>query len=165
MSYYYYLKNKLFDIAVIIHDSVFIQQHIDFGTENRFIWNFEHNWDHCQDHFRLINLLKNNGEILQLYNNNSLWKGCFGVMSVVKHDCLIALENKFNFTNLVNHITCRYDRMSLERIFAVLFTLENSNNPSLLGNIHNYCRWDQTYQQYIDGQIHDGPLIKVWSGR
>ena len=165
LPYYYYLKNKLFDIAFVIHDSVFIQKHIDFGTEKRFIWEFEHHWDNLYDQTRLINLLKNNGEVLHLYNNNSLWKGCFGVMSIVKHDFLLTLEDKFNFTNLVNHISCRYDRMSLERVFAVLFTLENSNKPSFLGNIHNYCRWDQTYQQYIDGQIHDSPLVKVWSSR
>ena len=30
LPYYYYLNNKLFDIAVIIHDSVFITKKIDF---------------------------------------------------------------------------------------------------------------------------------------
>ena len=40
LPYYYYHKNKLFDIAVVIHDSFFIQKQIDFGTENQFIWEF-----------------------------------------------------------------------------------------------------------------------------
>ena len=30
LPYYYYLTNKLFDTAVIIHDSVFINNYIDF---------------------------------------------------------------------------------------------------------------------------------------
>ena len=102
---------------------------------------------------------------MQLYNNNSLWKGCFGVMTVVKHDFLLVLEDQYNFTNLINHITCRYDRMSLERVFAVLFTLENTDKPSMFGNIHNYCTWDTTYQQYNEGQVGDLPLVKIWSTR
>ena len=165
LPYYYYLRNKLFDIAVIIHDSVFIQTHVDFGTENRFIWDFEHHWDNLYDQFRLIYLLKDNEKILKLYNDKSSWKGCFGAMTVVNHDFLLRLEDQYNFTILINHITCRYDRMSLERVFAVLFTLENTNKPSMIGNIHNYCIVGQNYEQYINGKIHDMPLVKVWSSR
>ena len=166
LPYYYYLKNKLFDIAVVIHDTVFVNQYIDFGTESRFIWDFEHHWDQLYDKTRLINLLKNSNEVMELYNNNLLWKGCFGVMTIVKHDLLLTLESRFNFTNLVNHITCRYDRMSLERVFAVLFTLENTNKPSLLGNIHHYCiLGGNSYDKYIEGKYNDGPFIKVWASR
>ena len=75
------------------------------------------------------------------------------------------IKDKFNFTNLLNHITCRYDRMSLERVFAVLFTLENTDKPSMFGNIHTYCTWGLTYKQYIEGQNCDVPLIKIWSNR
>jgi hypothetical protein len=32
LPYYYYLHNKLFDTAVIIHDSVFINQYIDMSV-------------------------------------------------------------------------------------------------------------------------------------
>jgi hypothetical protein len=165
LPYYYYIQNKLFDIAVVIHDSVFIQKYIDFGTENRFIWDFEHHCTNFVDNRRLIDLLKNNENINNLYNNYSLWKGCFGAMSIIKYDFLLTLEDEFNFSNLINHITCRNDRMSLERVFGLVFSLKNTNKPSLLGNIHAYCRWGQTYQQYIEGQIHDGPFVKVWTGR
>jgi hypothetical protein len=174
LPYYYYLRNRLFDIAVIIHDSVFIQKHIDFGTENRFIWEFEHHWDH-QDQTRLINLLKNNQKIVNLHNDKSSWKGCFGAMTVIKYDFLLRLENQYNFINLVNHITCRYDRMSWERVFAVLFTLENADKPSIFGNIHTFGNvgnvklFGLTYNQHINGHflIHTNhlPLVKIWSGR
>ena len=36
LPYYYYLTNKLFDTAVVIHDSVFINSHIDF-THNKYM--------------------------------------------------------------------------------------------------------------------------------
>ena len=76
------------------------------------------------------------------------------------------LEDKYNISNLVKYITCRQDRMALERVFGCLFTKENSSNPSsMLGNIHKYCCVGQYYQWYIENRIHDDPLIKLWSGR
>jgi hypothetical protein len=174
LPYYYYFRNRLFDIAVVIHDSVFIQKRVEFGTENRFIWDFEHSWDH-QDQTRLINLLKNNEKITHLHNDKSSWKGCFGAMTVIKHDFLLRLEDQYNFTNLINHITCRYDRMSWERVFAVLFALENTDKPSIFGNIHTFGNVDNvklfglTYNQYINEEYltytHHLPLLKIFSSR
>ena len=87
-------------------------------------------------------------------------------MSIIKHDFLKLLEDKYGITNLVNHITCRQDRMALERIFGCLFTKANTNNTSsMLGNIHRYCCVGQYYQWYIENKIHDDPMIKLWSGR
>ena len=69
---YYYLSNKLFDIAVVIHDSVFIQRYTDFGTDNRFIWEFEHHWDNIQDETKMMSVLNNHEELHEYYNNKSL---------------------------------------------------------------------------------------------
>ena len=33
LPFYYYLNNKLFDVAVIIHDSVFINKYIDLNVD------------------------------------------------------------------------------------------------------------------------------------
>ena len=56
LPYYYYLHNKLFDIAVIIHDSVFINKHIDFNVENyKFLWDFEHYFDEYEKEVNMIN--------------------------------------------------------------------------------------------------------------
>jgi len=39
LPYYYYLHNKLFETAVIIHDSVFINTYIDLSVNKyKFIW-------------------------------------------------------------------------------------------------------------------------------
>ena len=47
LPFYYYSKNKFFDIAVIVHDSVFINSKIDFYTDTfKFLWHFNsHQWD------------------------------------------------------------------------------------------------------------------------
>jgi hypothetical protein len=166
LPYYYYLSNKLFDIAVVIHDSVFIQRYIDFGTDNRFIWEFEHHWDNMEDESKMINVLNNHEELYDYYLNKSIWKGCFGTMTIINHDFLKILENKYNISNLVNYITCRQDRMALERVFGCLFAKENEKNtPSMLSNIHNYCCVGQYYQWYLENRIHDDPIIKLWSNR
>ena len=60
--------------------------------------------------------------------------------------------------------------MRLERVFAVLFTLciflkNNKETTSIFKNIHNYCIWEETYDQYKSKPVENKPIIKVWSGR
>jgi len=177
LPYYYYFHNKLFDRAVIIHDSVFIQQYIDFGKENHFLWSFEHHWDHLYDYNPIIENLNKTELVKEVFNNKSLWKGCYGVMSVLSHDFLCEIEKKFNLFNLINFIECREDRMKLERIFAVLFTLCNKSynieTKSLFGDIHIYSQifggfGAELYETYkIKKQINNinYPIVKVWCGR
>jgi hypothetical protein len=39
LPYYYYLQHRLFDSAVILHDSVFINQYIDFSVDKyKLLW-------------------------------------------------------------------------------------------------------------------------------
>jgi hypothetical protein len=181
LPYYYFFENKLFDRAVILHDSTFIQQFIDFGPDNIFLWEFEHYCDEPINEINLIeklnissdNKLLNNiaqiDTILKLYSSKHLWVGCFGAMSVISHDYLSLLNNKYNLLNLVHHIKCRNDRMNFERVFAVLFTLEKNiiNKASIYGIIHKYCKWNYKYQQYILDKHNNIklPIVKVWSGR
>ena len=88
LPYYYYLHNKLFDVAVIIHDSVFINKFIDMSVDNyKIIWEFEHKWDQIEDERRMIDIF-NDIELKNFYENKQLWKGCFGGMSIIKHDYL-----------------------------------------------------------------------------
>ena len=71
LPYYYYLNNKLFDVAVIIHDSVFINSYIDFTVDKyKIIWEFEHDWDQIYDERRMINAF-NNLELRIFYENIS----------------------------------------------------------------------------------------------
>ena len=172
LPYYYYLQNKLFDYAVIIHDSVFIQQFMDFKRETQFLWSFEHHWDYIYDHAKLINRLLKPESISSVYNNVTLWEGCFGVMSVITHDFLCDMNNTFNFVNLIEVMVSREDRMALERVFAVLLTICNKKNniktTSIFGNIHLYCNWGQGYETYQIKKINNQitlPIEKVWSGR
>jgi len=164
LPYIYYLRNKLFDKAIIIHDSIFIKKKINLDINNySFLWEFEHNWDDINDEVRLIKHLNNNEEILSFYFKKELWKGCFGGMMIITYDYLKNIDIKYNIEGLINAIKIRDNRCSFERVIACLMQIE-SIEPSLLGNIHKYCNWGITYnEEMIKNSIL--PVIKVWSGR
>ena len=168
LPYIYYINNKIADYVVILHDSVFIQKYMDFKQENKFLWYFKNNniQDEKLETF-LINKLDNNKMLLDIYNKKR-WYGCFGCMSVITHDFLVKLNNKYNLSNLIRHITNRHTRMCLERVIGTLLFIElnNENNFSVFENIHNYCKWGITYEEYQSNKnITQNKLVKVWTGR
>lgn len=164
LPYYYYLKNKLFDIAVIIHDSVFINKYIDFNVNTyKMIWDFYHRNDQPEDEIRMIKLF-NDQELIDFYNDKTLWRGCFGGMSIIRHTYLESINSKYNMDCLLDVILNRYNRMSFERVIAVLLQ-KNSNSKDivLLGDIGTYCKWGLTFEKKnINNHL---PIIKVWTGR
>jgi hypothetical protein len=169
LPYYYYYKNNFFKKAVIIHDSVFIQKYIDFSDNNdiKFLWNFGPVHDDSICELNLISKLKNNDDLLKIFNGDK-WSGCFGVMSTIKYDFLLKIQEKYDFFNLLNYIDKRIDRCSLERIFAFICYNENIVNDTYFGNIHKYIKWGYTYNKYINNinnYKNNKEIIKVWSGR
>jgi hypothetical protein len=162
LPYYYYLHNKLFDTAVILHDSVFINKYIDFSVNSyKIIWEFEHYWDQVSDEIKMINVF-NDEELTKFYKNKSLWKGCFGGMSIITHKYLEHINGMYPLNKLLDLVLTRYNRKSFERVFSVLLQ-KNNTQPSLLGNIHKYSNWGIKFKD-ID-KYPDLPIIKVWTGR
>jgi len=162
LPYYYYLRNKLFDTAVIIHDSVFINDCIDLNVNKyKLLWEFEHYWDLIEDETRMIKVF-NDDELLAFYENKDLWKGCFGGMSIINHDYLIDINNKYDISKLLDCVLHRGNRHAFERVIACLLQ-KNEKKETLLGNIHNYCRWGILFHEKED--YKNLPLIKVWTGR
>ena len=166
LPYYYLLKNKWFSKAVILHDSVFLQQHIprfDIVSNAR-IWSFNPFYENYDDEQKLLGALTNNEALLDLHTKKKFW-GMFGVMSVISLDFLTELQTKYNFLNLIPLITDRHSRMCLERVMGVLFSAEKVDTV-LFGTIHAYCKWGATFEEYKKKQVNlQRPLIKVWSGR
>jgi hypothetical protein len=167
LPYYYYLHNKLFDTAVIIHDSVFINKYIDMSVSKyKIIFEFEHYWDQIEDETNLINLF-NDTDLLDFYQDKNLWKGCFGCMSVITHDYLTYINTKYDISKLLDHVLTRYNRCSLERVIGCLLQ-KNGAGERFLGDIHEYCRqanfeWGITFEEK-DKYAHL-PITKVWTGR
>jgi hypothetical protein len=163
LPYLYYLNNNLFDVAVLIHDSVFINQYIDMSVnEYKLIWEFEHDWDQIEDEKKMINIF-NDKELEEFYENKNLWKGCFGGMVIIRHDYLTYINNKYDIRKLIECISNRYNRCSFERVIACLLQKEG-NKETLLGNIQNYCNWGTIIFEEIHNYKHL-PMIKCWTGR
>jgi hypothetical protein len=183
LPYYYLLKRKFFDNAVIIHDSVFFHTRIDFdklkGIDVLPLWFFYPDRENVDNTKRIIRYLKNYRKIennispesiLNMYYHDN-WFGCYGVQSYIKLSFLEKIEYKYGITNLVNAVNCRADRCSLERIFGCLFFIENKKIfklKSLLGNIMKYQTWGYSYDEYTQ-DLKEGNIpkviIKVWTGR
>jgi len=162
LPYYYYLYNKLFDTAVIIHDSVIVNKYIDMSVEKyKFLWEFEHHWDQPEDETKMINIF-NDLELNTFYENKKLWKGCFGCMTIITHEYLTYINNKYDISKLLDYVLNRYNRCSFERVIACLLQKEGKKE-TLLGNINNYCKWGIQFNE-ID-KYKKLPLIKYWTGR
>jgi hypothetical protein len=161
LPYLYYLDNKLFDVAVILHDSVFINSKLDLSVENyKFLWNFPSH-PHNEDYE--ITLLKLfNDEHLTDYYKQKQWKGCFGGMSIITHNYLKQVNDKYDMKKLINGIHNRESRCCFERVFAILLQMK-CKEQTLLGCIHDYCPWGIPFHE-ID-KYNYLPIIKCWTGR
>jgi len=164
LPYYYYLHNKLFDTAVILHDSVFINQYIDFNVDAyTMIWEFNtHEWDNVEDETKMINLF-NDTDLLNFHQNKSLWTGCFGGMSIINYDFLQSVNNKYDLSKLLDCVLTRYNRCSFERVIACLLQKHNFKKNVLFGEIYNYCPWGISF--HAIEEFRHLPIIKIWTGR
>jgi hypothetical protein len=162
LPYYYYIKNRLFDTAVIIHDSVFMNSHLDLHVDKyQLIWEFEHYWDICEEELLMLNLF-NDADLLDFYHKKNLWKGCFGGMSIITHDYLCSVNSRYDLSLLLGCVLNRNNRMSFERVIGCLLQ-KFSPQKSLLGNIHRYMTWGVSFAQKDD--YRHLPVIKIWSTR
>lgn len=162
LPYYYFLHNKLFDIAVIIHDSVFVNtSSLDFQVDTyKFIWMFTTGSEDSEKELDILNIY-NDKELIKYYNKKE-WLGCFGGMSIINHDHLTYINNLYPLHLLLDKIVDRDHRMYFERIIAVLLQ-KNSEASVLLGDIALYCLWGTPIEK-VHSLFHL-PFIKVWSGR
>jgi hypothetical protein len=184
LPYYYYIKNKFFENAVILHDSVFIHKKLNFeilkGNKVLPLWHFNADKENISNTITIGENLKNSMSILKKLslNDNVIglpqikWYGCFGSQSYINHNFLLQIENKYNITNLVRSIKNRPDRCCLERIMGCIFFTEDLTlfkKKSLFGDIMKYQKWGQlTFNKYMynlkKGTINKS-IIKVWTGR
>lgn len=183
LPYYYFLKNKFFNNAVIIHDSVFFHKRVNFekllGKKVIPLWFFYPDKENMDNTLRIANTLKNSGGLAQKINidknvlgmPHSKWYGCFGGQSFINHNFLSFLQEKYGITNMISSVLCRQDRCCFERVLGCLFFTENSqilNNKSIFGDIMKYQNWGYTFETY-ESDLKRGKvpraIVKVWTGR
>ena len=174
-------KRKLFNNAVIIHDSIFIHKRFPFekllGKKVVSLWHFNPDTEDFGSRQFLTDKLKNNHEIKnQILNSSTLtfndkWYGCFGVQCFINLQFLEHIESKYNLFKLLIYVTNKLHRCALERIFGAIFCIENQESKikkSLFGEINKYCKWGYTYENYIfdlQNRKKIPPIVKIWTGR
>lgn len=169
LPYYYLYTKQLFERAMIIHDSTFVQKKININTENiDYLWHFEHHANDYDNEIKMINYLKNE-DLIQSYDAKK-WYGCFGCQTFIHYDFIKKVQEKFNIFSLLEYINNRSKRMNFERIFSLLCTETNKelyNKKSIYGNILEYLEWGLTFDSYIHYKsvYIEYDLIKTWSGR
>ncbi len=173
LAYYYYWKLRPFEKAVMIHDAVFIHTQIPVDNIDtvKFMWHFEHTWDDPASEAFFLGKLSVGHEIVEKYNQKTDWWGCFGVQSVINLDFLDRLVEKYDLFALLPYVKIRLHRCYMERVFALLCTLEDPNlayEPSIYGLIQTHQRWGYTYAEYFSSKLEGAvyrPVVKVWTGR
>ena len=167
LALYYFAKLKPFDKAIIIHDSMFIKAKFQFENfePNRPLLTFaEHEFDDDQLCESLIKLLDNHEELIKIYRQKHIWKGCFGVMMVVKLDFIDFLNKRYDlFDTLLANIDTRKKREQVERIFGCFFEMHGSGWPAIFGDIDFSTK--PTYRQYKEGVHRERLFTKVFTGR
>ena len=139
---YYYFYHLNFEKAVMIHDSLFLQQKIDFESvqDAKLLFSFPSPLciENSADFLRYLHHWQ---PVAAWYRNFHLWSGCFGVMTIMTKDCINYIQNKYNFFNLLHHVRTRSDRMCMERVLPMLLYYENKipqNEPAIFGDIFQY---------------------------
>jgi len=184
LPYYYYIQNKFFENAIIIHDSVFFHKRINFELLKDInvipLWFFYSDEENIGNTINISNVLKNSYTIKQKLsiNDNIInmpqlkWYGCFGVQSYINHNFLLRIEEKYKISNLIKVVKTRPDRCCLERIFGCIFFTENPQilrKKSIFGNISKHQKWGRySFDEYMlnlkKGTIPNY-VVKVWTGR
>lgn len=165
LPYIYFINNKWFDTAVIIHDSVFINMPIDFRVKNyKSLWFWGGKENFRKEGDELIKVFNNN-TLIQIRSDSRNWVSCFGGMTSITHDYLIQLHHKYDLFRLIPHIKDRYGRIVFENILGTILHAHDLNTESsyLLGDIKTYCNYETSYDD-IDTLRHL-PIIKIWTGR
>jgi hypothetical protein len=174
LPYIYYLKNKWFENAVIIHDSVFF--HFTYPFENlktKFssLWDFGNNDSELDNIIRVSKVLKNNTIIIKnvLDWNKSTWVSSQGAQCYINHNFLIYLNNKYCLENLLDVVLNRNDRATLERIVGILIYIETGQVETIFSDINLlYKAGNYSFKEYIE-RFNKGKIMrniaKVWTGR
>lgn len=182
----YFFKNKWFENAVILHDSVFIHKRVSFELFNGHIkvlplWHFNLDNECVNETAKSIQYLKLRNKIAErlapkvLGMPQSKCYGCFGVQCYINHAFLTKIVNKYNLINLIRVIKSRQYRCGLERIMGAIFSMEsNASVTSLFGDIFQYSnapgyKWAKFSYEDYENMFKKGkivkPFVKVWTGR
>lgn len=186
LPYIYYLRHKWFPNAIILHDSLFIHQHLSFEKIHIPVlplWHHIYDKENLPNLIRLASSLRNNNNLIKKINkkeeiitnlgfSNDKFNLCFGGQCYIKLHFLETLENKYKISNLIHVVLNRTDRCSLERILGCMFCEELpilNKIKSMFGDImlqpNAFAYKFEDYENDFKRKKLTKSFIKVWTGR
>lgn len=179
--YYHFLKNKYFDIGIIIQDSMLLKkpvENIQSDTPIRFIWHFENhrtdwkiitepttsynNLNKIITHYDLIRdfVYKSFDDIDPFrqffdtfYSNMENWVGCLGVMSIVKLEFLEKLEDDIKWSRVMPLIKNRRHRMVMESLFPIFCFYKERIHYPINSFVYDYMYTNYESDAFVKYQL------------
>lgn len=175
LPYYYLYKTKIFEKCAILHDTVFIQNYIDFNAffdndcSAHVLWHIPQYFaSNKEREIYALSKLKKDKELIEFYNTENSWIGCFGSMSLITYNFIVNLQNKYGiFDFLLQFVDSRRNRETLERIMGILICKENRNTKSVYGNCFENLPYafSLRYDKYMRScDVSEYDIVKIWSG-
>ena len=175
LPYYFLIKNNLFEKAFILHDSMFINEKLNFKFNDfKFLWHASsHNGNNRKLILESFTYLRESKKkiLINKFNDKKNWFLCFGGCSVITLDFLKKVQREYRITSLLKFSKSRVQRMALERTLAIVFYnfKEFKNDDiSIFGDILCYGKLPflYTYKEYLNDKKNlKYPIIKVWNSR
>ena len=183
--YYYYHKYKWAKRALIIQDSMFLENKLP-ESDCELLW-----WFPSVDQARNIDdniknqlkYIRHSHELLELFETRQ-WVGSLGATMIISLEFLEHLENKYQFCErLICTLKSRIDRECLERTIPIICFNERKDMVNRInnvnGNLHKWAYekimkkdpsitnyWDQfTFYKYKQLDMSDTIISKLWVNR
>lgn len=142
----HFYETKYFDVGILLHDSFLLKQpltNIENISDVNFIWYFTNHRVHwhiieepisdynAQHKIRthddlILHLAKRSYEgsdfytwLQEIYWQKEKWIGCFGPVTILRHDFLRTLQEKTGFLQCIPHLKDKRDRMCMETLYAL----------------------------------------------
>lgn len=175
LPYYYYLDNREFERAVIVHDSVFLNAPLPIpDVPHCSLWAAP---EHCADQaMRLASEALNpeQAAALSAAAGADNWRSCFGCMCIITHDCLRDLNDRYPLESFMRPLwerRCpgRTARIQFEQTMGCMLQSVAHCPRPLVGDIREWCSGQGVPYGGIafeDLEAHSSALlVKVWTGR
>ena len=142
----HFLHEKYFDVGILLHDSFLIKkplENIEQISDVNFIWYFTNHrvhWDIIEEpntEYNRSHKIRTHNDLIyhlakqayegsdfftwfqQVFPRKEEWIGCFGPVSIMRHEFLQRLQEKTGFLNIIPYIKDKRDRMAMESIYAL----------------------------------------------
>jgi hypothetical protein len=168
VTYYFFLNNKSHQKAVIMQDSMCLEnklENIDKINTISYLWHFTNHRLHWSlilespTEYNLNNKIFSHDDLIvdcikkfihkpgfkkfcqDIYYQKDKWSGCFGCLSIIDFDFLNLLQEKTDIVNILSHMNNNRLRRAGESLFSLACT---------------FVLNDEIFEKSYDGLYYDG---------